>query len=397
MQKSRSQKHNLRIAFVVPTVGLNTRRILKGVSRYTMINPSWHLRLACGDSRRILPVLAKAGIDGAFISVQTQQVNSELLAMKLPCIAMQCFNIPNNLPYLTADSFNAGRIAAEHFLERGFNNFAFYSLSNVIWSQERMKGFCGRLKEAGFSAAVYNIKATDKPTQDWQIGRTWLKGLEGPLNWLKSLRKPVGLMACDDGVGYDLIEAAGEAGFRIPEDIAIVGMDNDESLCNSIKPPLSSVEANLEQAGYEAAELLNAMITGSEKIVLRPIYARASCVVARQSSDILAIDDHEVASAVHFIRTRFNSLIQVTDVVAATTLSRRALEKRFRKIVNRSVLDEIMRVRIEHVSNLLLKSSMSVDQIAASSTFDSTSHLIRAFKQHKGMPPRTFRKINGVV
>ncbi|MDD5011595.1 MAG: DNA-binding transcriptional regulator, partial [Phycisphaerae bacterium] len=316
---------------------------------------------------------------------------------QLPCIAMQCLNVPNGLPYLTADSYNAGRAAAEHFLERGFRNFAFYSLSNVNWSQERMKGFCDRLKEAGHTAAVYNIKTAGKFSQDWQIGRTWMKGLEGPLSWLKSLRKPVGLMACDDGVGYDLIEIAGEAGIRIPEDVAIVGMDNDEVLCNSIKPPLSSVEANLEQAGYEAAELLNAMITGSEKIELRPILARVSCVVTRQSSDILAISDPEIAAAVHFIRTYFNSLIQVSDVVAATTLSRRVLEKRFRAILNRSILDEIMRVRIEHISNLLLKSNMSIDRIAASSTFDSTSHMIRAFKQHKGVPPRTFRKIHGVV
>ncbi len=397
MQKKYTQKRNLTIAFVVPTVGLNTRRILKGISRYIMINPAWHLRLACGDSKNLLPVLAKAGIDGAFISVQSERLNNNLLEMKLPCIALQCLNIPKGIPYLTADSFNAGRIVAEHFLERGFRNFAYYSLSNVIWSQQRMEGFRGRLKEAGYSTSIYNVNAKGNSAKDWQIGRTWIKGFDGPLNWLKSLRKPVALMTCDDGVGYDLIEAAGEAGIRIPEDVAIVGMDNDEALCNTIKPPLSSIDANSEQAGFEAAELLNAMIIGKVPIASRAILARAVSVVVRQSSDILAINDPSVAAAVHFIRTRFNSLIQVTDVVEAAALSRRALEKKFRQILNRSILDEIMRVRIEHICDLLLKSSMSIDQIAASSTFVSTSHLIRAFKKNIGMPPRTFRKINGVV
>lgn len=397
MQKNYTQKRNLTIAFVVPTVGLNTRRILKGISRYIMINPAWHLRLACGDSKNLLPVLAKAGIDGAFISVQTERLNENLIEMKLPCIALQCLNIPKGIPYLTADSFNAGKIVAEHFLERGFRNFAYYSLSNVIWSQQRMEGFRGRLKEAGYSTSIYNVNAKGNSAKDWQIGRTWIKGFDGPLNWLKSLRKPVALMTCDDGVGYDLIEAAGEAGIRIPENVAIVGMDNDEALCNAIKPPLSSIDANTEQAGFEAAELLNAMIIGKEPITSRAVLARAVSVVVRQSSDILAINDPSVAAAVHFIRTRFNSLIQVADVVEAAALSRRALEKKFRQILNRSILDEIMRVRIEHICELLLKSSMSIDQIAASSTFVSTSHLIRAFKKHKGMPPRTFRKINGVV
>lgn len=397
MPTSHPQKLDLRVAFVVPTIGLNTRRVLKGVSRYAMFNPAWHLRIACGDSRSILPILRKTGIDGAFISIQSDKLVSDLLSMKLPCIALQCLKIPRHFPYLTADSFQAGRIVAEHFLERGFRNFAYYSMSNVIWSKQRMEGFCQRLKEAGYSAGIYNVNATGKSNHDWQIGRTWTKGLEGPLNWLRSLPKPVGLMACDDGVGYDLIEAAGEAGIKIPEDVAIVGMDNDEALCNSIKPPLSSVEANSEQAGYEAAELLNAIMIGKEEMSLRPILARATCVVTRQSSDILAINDPQVAAAVHFIRTRFNSPIQVSDVVNATSLSRRGLEKKFRTILKCSILDEIMRIRIEHISNLLLKSGMSIDQIAASSTFDSTSHLIRAFKKYKGMPPRTFRKMHGVI
>lgn len=386
-----------RVAFVVPNIDHNTRRVLLGIHRYMVTNTGWHLRLACGDSLSILPALEKQEVDGAFISVRSEQVRSRLLAVRLPCIAVKCLRLPKDLPYLTTDSFSAGRVVAEHFIERGFRSFAYYSPSDIFWSQPRRDGFCRRLEESGYSASVYNINAGDKTRQDWKIGSTWLKGLERPLNWLKSLPKPVGLMVCDDNVGYDLIEAAREAGIHIPEDVAIVGVDNDEILCNSSQPPLSSVDTDFEQAGYEAAEQLNGIMTGQTSMPLHPILARVTRVVVRQSSDILAIDDPHVATAVHFIRTHCNLPIQVSDVVKAGDLVRRSLEKKFRTVLERSILDEIMRVRVEHIVDLLLKSSMSIDQIAASSTFDSTSHMIRVFKKHKGMPPRTFRKMHGVV
>jgi LacI family transcriptional regulator len=400
MKTSRPQKRELQVAFVVPVLGYGPNRVLTGVSRYAMVNTGWRLHLVCGNYQDIFPALKKAGVDGVFISFifdQPKRIIANLLAAKLPCIAFQCSAIPKGIPYFTSESFKAGKVIAEHFIDRGFRNFAYYSLTNVFWSQQRMKGFCDRLEEAGYSASIYRAAKTGVPRQDWQIGRTWLKGLKGPVDWLRSLPKPVGLMVCYDGIGYDLIQAAEKAGIRVPEDVAVVSVDNNEILCNAIKPPLSSVELNVEQAGYEAAELLNAIMTGKEVMSSRPILTRVVRVVTRQSSDILAVNDPQVAAALYFIRTHSNLLIQVSDVVSATSISRRCLEKKFRSILKRSILDEIMRVRIEHISNLLLKSGMSIDQIAAASIFDSTSHMIRAFKKYKGVPPRTFRKMYGVI
>lgn len=388
-----SDKKDLHIALVVPRINSNARKILMGINRYAMINPCWHLRLACGQSYKILPSLRKSGIDGAFVSIQSEKVNSKLLEMKLPCIGIQCLKLPIGIPYLTSDSYRVAQVAAEYFIELGFRHFAYYSLSNTMWSQDRMRGFCDKLKEAGYSASVY----AKNLIKDWQVGATWMKGIEEPVNWLKSLPKPVGVMACEDGVGYDLIAAAKEAGIRIPEDVAIVGVDNDEIVCDSIKPPLSSIEVNLEQAGFEAARLLNAIITGQQKMSLRPILARVNRVVTRQSSDVLAIDDAQIAAAVYFIRNNFRSKIQVSDVVNATTLSRRGLEKKFKAVLKRSIRDEITRARVEHIADLLLKSDMSIDQIAAASSFYSTSYMIRVFKQYRGVSPRIFRKMRGVV
>lgn len=399
MKSRRKRESDIKVAFVVPSVSLNLRHILKGVCRYAMVNPNWHLRIASGIPEHILPSLKETGINGMFVAIHSRKLMSAVTAMKLPCIGMDCLEVPKVLPYLTADSFHAGRLAAEHFLERGFRHFAYYSPSNYFWSIRRRDGFCQRVREAGFTASVYKPAVINKKHDkyDWQSGRTWMKGLEGLVEWLHSLPKPVGLMACDDTIGYDLIEAAGEAGVCIPEEVAVIGVFNDDVLCNAAKPPLSSVVINLELAGYQAAQLLNSIIIGRKKMAGQAILAQAAHVIARQSSDIIAINDADVANAVSFIRRNFNSHIQVADIVGAAACSRRSLETKFRKILGRSIMKEVMRVRIGHIASLLLESNMSIDQIAKTSTFDSVSHLIRVFKKHKGIPPSIFRKTHSII
>jgi len=397
MKKNRQR--NLRVAFVVPTLGVNTRHILRGICRYAAENLSWHLRIAFDQTERVLPILRKTGVDGAFMALQTPNVMAKATASKIPCIALQCFDIPEKLPYLTAASCDAGRLAAEHFLERGFRHFAYYSMSDLFWARDRMMGFSERLAQAGYTTSVYSTHTKVKPgtKTDWQPGRTWMKGLEGAVQWLHTLSKPVGLMACDDNIAYDLLEVAEEVGIHVPEEVSVVGVYNDETICAAARPPLSSVAIDLEQAGYDAAELLNSIITGRKKPEGRPILAAATHVVARQSSDILAIEDSEVSAAVHFIRTKFNLPIRVADIVKAANSSRRSLQLKFRQHLKRSITEEVTRVRIEYIAKQLLESHMSIDSLAAAAAFDSTSHMIRTFKKHKGVPPRVYRKTHGYV
>jgi LacI family transcriptional regulator len=267
-----------------------------------------------------------------------------------------------------------------------------------------MESFCQRVSEAGYTTSVYKLNLYRKPTQqgtvgythDWQ-GRTWMKELDDLVRWLKSLPKPVGLMACDDGVAYDIIEVAEEAGINVPEQVAVIGMYNDETICNVSNPTLSSIAVDLEGAGYRAAELLDALMNGREKMAGQCIRVEPTHVVTRQSTDTLAITDRDVATAVNFIRQHFNQPIQVADVVATTTASRRSLEIRFRELLKRSIMDEIMRVRIEHISIMLIETEMSMEKIAEVSAFDSTSHMIQVFKQYKGMTPLAFRKMHRVT
>jgi LacI family transcriptional regulator len=393
-----------KVAFVVPGLGSNSRALLRGISRYSRIHTSWHLRISCDKLERVLPKLRQVGINGAFVAFTSGKGVSEVVETDLPTIALQCRNIPKVVPYITANSYTGGRMAAEHLLERGFKNFAYYSLNSLFWSRQRMESFCQRISEAGYTTSVYKLNLYRKPSQqgtigythDWQ-GRTWMKELDDLVRWLRALPKPVGLMACDDGVAYDIIEAADEAGIHMPEEMAVIGMYNDETICTVANPTLSSIAVNLEQAGYEAAELLEKMMTGKEKMAGQCIRVEPTHVVARQSTDTLAISDRDVALALHFIREHFNAPIQVADVVEATSASRRSLEIRFREFLKRSIMEEIMRVRIEHIAIMLIESEMSMDRIAAASAFDSTSHMIQVFKQHKGMTPLAFRKMHRVT
>jgi LacI family transcriptional regulator len=377
----------------VPSMHLNARRILSGICRYARINKNWHVRIANGDSETIFRGLKKAGIDGAFITAPVSEERSaDDFAAHMPCIALGSLVVPKVSPYLTADSVAGGRLAAEHFLSLGLRNFAYFSTSTIYWSQLRMKGFCSRIEEAGFESTIYTSSGRASLSRDWRAGQAWVKGLDNPIRWLRSLPKPVGLMACDDPMGYDIVEAAEEAGISIPEEVAVIGLYNDEALCNAARPPLSSVEVNLEKAGYQAAELLNEIILGHEKMAGQAILAEATRVVQRQSSEIVTVSDPDVATALHFIHTHFHRPIQVADVVNVTTTARRTLEVRFRRALNRSILDEILRTRIDHIADVLLNSDLTIEQIATNSTFESAGYMSRLFKKLKGVSPSAYRQ-----
>ena len=184
-------------------------------------------------------------------------------------------------------------------------------------------------------------------------------------------------------------------GPRVPEDIAVLGIDNDELLCELADPPLSSIPLNTEKTGYEIAEVLDAMMNGrdqSDKVIT----VSAKNVVTRQSTDILAIEDEEVSSAIRFIRERARDDIQVGDVVDATMLSKRALQQRFKNALGRSINDEIRRVRMDMVGKMLVETNLTVSQISHKLGFVDFEHIGRYFKKQKGMNPTDYRKKHGL-
>jgi LacI family transcriptional regulator len=210
-------------------------------------------------------------------------------------------------------------------------------------------------------------------------------------DWLTSLPKPLAIMACNDDRGQDIIAACQLAHLRIPEDVIIVGVDNDELICDLSEMPLSSIELASEKGGYEAAELLDQLMSG-RKVAYKEIVVKPSRVVARRSTDFLAIDDVAVAESMRFIKDHASEMITVNDVVHAVSLSRRMLELRYRKVLHKSINDLIQAEHVKLAVQLLNETNMPIAAIAERSGFSNSTYMGVVFKKIMGMTLSQFRK-----
>jgi LacI family transcriptional regulator len=309
----------------------------------------------------------------------------DIIAMGVPAIS--CPYTRERIPGITnimTDHVSVGKTGAEHLLKRGFQRFAYCGFDDWWWSRKRGEVFGKTVAAAGYPTYFY-------PQPRAKAKRTWDKELPIIADWLLTLPKPIGLMACNDDRGEWVIEACKIAGLNVPDEAAIVGVDNDQLICDLCAPPLSSIVLNVEKAGYDAAALLDKMMAG-ERATVCDIHVRPTHVAIRQSTDILAVDDASVSAAIRFIRQHSKTVIQVKDVVNAVALSRRVLEKRFRAILGHSIHDEIRRARVEQIIQMLAETGMSISEIAQALGFSDVAHISRYFRREKGMSPLAYRK-----
>jgi LacI family transcriptional regulator len=383
------------------------RGILQGIARYAQLHGPWFLYLAgdeaglplpdleavsgeavktyqVGDRRRIhLPDLRRWGVTGIIGRLQSREITRMVIRSGAPMIAMDVSDDERSCladlrrPHVSEiepDSCQAGKLAAEHLLERGLKNFAFCGFAGRGWSDRRQQGFCKRLEEAGRSYRVYQAPKS-RGSLLWQRERPKLA------DWLRELPKPLGVMACNDHRGRQVIEAATLGGISVPDQVAVVGVDDDQLLCELSHPPLSSVVLNAEKGGYQAAALLDKLMTRKAKhgqILVEPLW-----VVARRSTDAVAVGDAKVAAAMRFIRDKAREPIGVDNVVGQVGISRRALEIRFHRTLGRSIRAEIERVRLLWVKQLLMETNLATAKIAEISGFNSLSYLSKVF--HRDM------------
>jgi LacI family transcriptional regulator len=387
-----------RVALFFESSAINDRKMLRGIAKYSRLHGPWlfyskrhPFYMTQGHSiweQKILPELRKWDPDGIIAHVNSRQAK-ELLDFGVPTI-LGALVEPEYLSsaYYADDNAKIALMAAEYLLELGLKNFAYCGYHHQFWSHERCESFVGKIAEAGFRTEIYqqpNLNSRRFMQEDHILLS----------HWLKMLPKPVGVMTCNDARAQQVIDACKLADLNVPEAVAVIGVDNDDLVCDTTAPPLSSVTLGTEKAGYETAELLDKMMS-KRKIKSPRIAILPTHVEIRQSSDILAIEDPEVAKAVNFIRTSRNKQeITVDDVVAVTSLARRALEQRFRKALNRSIYDEIRRVCVERVARMLLETSMPVFQIATSLGYSSSEHIARPFRAEKGMSPKQYRRKYG--
>lgn len=402
------------ILLMYPYAGLD-RSMLHGIVRYARIHGPWIFHLAgeepglplpdveavsglpvkafqVGARRRVnLPDLRRWGATGIIGRLQNRQIARLALKSGVPVIALDspdehlAAGQPTaDLSTIHTDSHAAGRLAAEDLLKRGFKHFGYCGYEGRAWSQARQQGFSQRIEQAGLLCHVYQPPKHKTPLL-WQRERPRV------LAWLRSLPKPVGVMACNDIRGCQVLEATTLGEMAVPDDVAVLGVDDDQLLCELSTPALSSVKFDAEQGGYQAAELLDGLmsgrVTGPRQIVMEPLW-----VASRRSTDVIAVEDPEVAAALRFIRERARQPIGVNDVVEHVVLSRRAMEIRFQRVLGHSIREEIQRVRLVWVKQLLLETVMPVTQIADATGFGSHSYLSRVFHRETGEPLSAYRR-----
>ena len=377
------------------------RQLLKGIAKYN------HLHGHCNFERKPMYYeyqayykkyhqweketftrLKEWHADGIFVnSVNEQQQFDTILSLKLPTIMIGGYNFDKSIPMwhlIRSDSRKIGKMAAEHLLDRGFKQFAYCGFYNISWSDERGESFAKRIAEAGFKTHFYKQPKSKKQ-------RLWENEQSCIVDWIKLLPKPLGLMACNDERGHNVIESCKISGLDVPSEIAIIGVDNDELVCDLSDPPMTSISLNNAKAGYEATRLLHKLIRG-EKIAHQEFTVQPKYIVTRQSTDILAIEDRDVAKAVQFIQQHIQDNLQVSNVVDEVAISRRSLERKFRSVLGHSVHDEIKNLHINLFSMMLIETHLSISQIAASLGLPSYENISRYFRQIKGLSPRAYRK-----
>jgi len=374
-----------RIILLLETSRAFGRQLIIGIARYSRLNGPWSFYKEPIDLKSSVPHLTTWKPDG--IIMRDSLITKELLKLRIPTIlAIHNSSYPKNLPVIKTDSSSIAKMASEHLIEKGLKNFAFCGFNNYDWSKERRFYFNRFISEAGYKTHNYILPKRIKKN-DWENEQQHVS------NWIKTLPKPVGIFACNDDRGQHILEVCKLIDLKVPEDVAVVGVDNDPMICEIGDPPLTSIALNVESAGYEAAKLLDGLIE-KKKISKRQILVSPSHIVQRQSSNILAVDNAEVALAIRYIRNNAKNKILVKDVVKTTGISRRALERRFRKTIHRSIYDEIKLVRIEWISKLLIESDLSISKITSLFNFTDVEHISRYFKKEKGIGLREFRKLH---
>ncbi len=360
-----------------------TRSVLRGVRDYARSRPHWCLRVAepTESPARTVRQWKPNGVIGFF---NTPELLKQIDGVEMPAVSVSGALIDSRLPRVGVDNALIGRRVAQYFLDRGYQNFGFVG-NPLRYSMDRQQNFVQTLQAAGFKASIHNGAAPTSADIEWSSQNAQLG------KWLRALPKPAAVMTVNDLAGMHLLEAARIEHVMVPEQISIVGVDNDDLLCELADTPLSSVSLPTRRLGYEAAGVLDRLLDGKPPpqapILLPPVE-----VVTRRSSDMTAIADAEVATALRFIHANAADAIGVEDVTRAVAVSRRTLESRFRKVLGRSPLAEIRRSRLERVKDLLANTEVSMPVIAQRCGFNNPERLAVVFHEQVGMTSTAYRR-----
>ncbi len=374
-----------KVALLIETSNAYARGLLQGVVAYQREHRPWSLFLAEHTRGDKPPAwLADWDGDGIIARIENPAIARVLRKIRLPIVDMSAARLVPSLPWFETDDAAIAQMAFEHLRERGFRNFAYCGDRRFNWSNWRQEHFERAVRAEGGTCISYAPGEACSEDGD---------ETEAIAQWIRKLPKPVGVMTCYDLRGTQVLDACRRLEVPVPDEVAVVAVDNDELLCELAHPPLTSVIPNTRRTGYEAAALLDSLMEGAKSRGETHLIAPLG-VATRQSTDVLAIEDPHVSRAVRFIRERACDGINVQDVLRAVPQSRRLLEARFRKLLGRTPHEEILRVQLQRVKQLLTETDLTIEAIAERTGFAHTEYLSVVFRREVGTPPGRFREQN---
>lgn len=377
-----------KVALLIETSNAYARELLHGVREWLRHHGPWTISLAEAGRGDAPPTWLPAWKgDGIIARIETPAIARAVAATGLPTVDVSAARLLPDLAWLETDDRAIAHTAAEHLRERGFRHFGYCGDDRFNWSRWRRDAFSNFLAQHGLDCTVFTTRpAAGRPAQP----PNWEAELAALMRWLKALPKPVGVFAGYDIRGVQVLEACRRLGAHVPDEVAVLGVDNDELLCDLADPPLSSVIPDVRRTGYEAAALLDRLMRGEKLRGEGRLFAPLG-VATRQSTDVVAVADKHISTAIRFIRERACTGITVADVVKQVPLSRRILETRFQKLLGRSPHEQIMAVKLERVKRLLAETDLSLAVIADRAGFKHVEYLSVAFKRQTGVTASEYR------
>jgi LacI family transcriptional regulator len=383
-----------RVIFLTDLTEEYAKNLLKGIVRYSKEHTPWVLckmPFSYRVEHEVEGVLKWAkewkadGIIAQFYNTDNVSIFKE---NGIAAIAQDFKSRFTEIPNITGAHRLTGQMGAEYFIRKGFKNFAFYGFKDIVWSSERCEGFREEIGKSNLEKNFYEYQNTD-------FKELWYYESAPLIAWLKMLPKPIAMMICDDNQGQHIAEICKQCGIKIPEEIALLGVDNDEVICTLSDPPLSSINQAVEKGGYETAKLMDMMIQNPKKhyedVVVYPTH-----IITRQSTDIFATNDKYISAVLKYIHQNTDKKLNISNIICMAPLSRRLLENRFKQEIGLPVYSYIMNLRIDKFAHKLIETDAPIIEIANEMGFSDYKNIARLFKKMKGCTPSEYRNKNSI-
>ncbi len=386
------------VAVILDAARPYDRLIIGGVAHYAREHGGWSLYVE-EDPLQKLPDLKRWHGQGIIANFDDRQVAAAMRGLTIPVVGVGggygWYEPASGTPYIYTDNAAIGRLGAEHLLGCGFETLAFYGYPRTTtsgWSEERAASFESAATQAGRPCHVF--------TGRHATARRWEDLQDELMSWIAKLPKPVGLMACNDVRARHVLEACRSLGLRVPHDVAVLGVDNDEMICDLTSPPLSSIDQSARRIGYEAAAALDRLMQASGRSKRRsqsappqPVVIPPIGVIARASTDTTATRDEAVLVALHHLRRNPWRRPDVAAIAAEACVSRSTLENRFRTVIGRSIHEEFVRLRLAGLRRLITDTDLPLKAVAIRASFPSVQYMTTFLHRHTGLTPARLRAV----